>query len=152
MMQVSMVPQEYVDYSWPFVEKYLEGAAKYTYGRYEVEDIYKAIKDWQYTLWVAFDGEKIKGAVVTNVVTYPKKKFLGLHFCGGIELHEWQEPMMKLLQAWAYDNGCDGLEATARLGWAKALKEYNYKPLWQSFEIPAATSGLGENHGSRQAA
>ena len=30
--------------------------------------------------------------------------------------------MLQLLQRWAKDNECDGIEATARLGWSKIFK------------------------------
>ena len=142
-MQVSMVPNEYVDKVWPDIKDYLAGAAEYTYGRYTVEDIYDCLKEYEYTLWIAFNEEGIKGAVVTNFIFYPKKKYLVMTFCGGKDFEQWKEPIIKLLQHWAYDNGCDGLEAAARFGWSKVLKDCGYKPLWQTFELPAANAGLG---------
>ena len=142
-MEVSMVPTQYVHAVWPQVEEYLRGAAEYTHGRYEVDNILDAITDYDHTLWIAFDEVGIKGAVVTNIIHYPKKRFLCMSFCGGIELEKWKDPMLKLLQHFAYDNQCDGVEATARLGWAKIFKSDGHKPLWQTFELPAADAGLG---------
>ena len=147
MIQVSLVPPSLVSQVWPQVEEYLKGAADYTHGRYEVDDILTAITDYEHLLWIAFEGAKIKGAVVTNYTIYPRKKFLCMTFCGGIDLHEWKDPMLKMLQAWAFDSKCDGVEATARLGWAKIFKMDGQKPLWQTFELPAAEVGLGEHHG-----
>jgi hypothetical protein len=94
-------------------------------------------------LWIAFDDEKIKGAVVTNFMHYPKKKYLCMTFCGGVELDKWKDPMLKLLQHFAHDTHCDGIEATARLGWTKIFKDDGHKPLWQTFQLPAAEAGLG---------
>ncbi len=142
-MQVTMVPREHVQALWPQVESYLAGAADYTHGRYEVDDIYDAIMDYDHTLWIAFDDEKIKGAVVTNFAHYPKKKYLVMSFCGGVELEKWKPAMLKLLQHFAFDTQCDGVEATARVGWTKIFKDDGHKALWQTFELPAADAGLG---------
>jgi hypothetical protein len=142
-MQVTLVPLEHVKDCWPLVEDYLRGAAEYTHGRYQVEDIFDAVVEYDHQLWVAFDEEKIKGAVVTNFVHYPKKKYLCMSFCGGVELDKWKDPMLKILQQWATDNHCDGIEATARPGWTKIFKTDGHKALWHTFELPAAEAGLG---------
>jgi hypothetical protein len=136
MIQVSMVPREFVDSCWEQIEPYMEKAAKYTYGRYTCDDIYDSIKEHDYQLWVAFKDSKIKGAVVTNIGVYPKRKLLTMAFCGGVELKEWKDPMLKLLQKFAKDMGCDGIESTARLGWAKVFQNDGYKQHWVTFELP----------------
>ena len=135
-MQVSAVPAEYVKQVWPDVKEYLQGAADYTHGRYEVEDILDSITDYDHTLWIAFTEEGIKGAVVTNFIDYPRKRMLCMSFCGGVQLENWKDPMLQLLQRWAKDNECDGIEATARLGWSKIFKSDGHKSLWQTFELP----------------
>ena len=141
-MKASMVLPQDVDAVWPQIEKYMAGAAKYTFGRYETEDIYNAIKAGEFTLWIAFD-DKIYGAVATNFATYPRGKYLVTAFCGGIKLQKWKDPMLKLLQHWAYDNGCKAIESAGRLGWSKVFGGDGYKPLWYLYELPAADSGLG---------
>ena len=135
-MQVSAVPAEYVKQVWPDVKEYLQGAEDYTHGRYEVEDILDSITDYDHTLWIAFTEEGIKGVVVTNFIDYPRKRMLCMSFCGGVQLENWKDPMLQLLQRWAKDNECDGIEATARLGWSKIFKSDGHKPLWQTFELP----------------
>jgi hypothetical protein len=142
-MQVSMVPKDHVDAVWESVKDYLDGAAQYTHGRYTIDDIYACVKEYDYTLWIAFDEEKIKAAVVTNFAHYPRKKYLVMTFCGGDQLDKWKDPMLTLLQRFAYDTQCDGIEATARLGWTKIFKSDGHKPLWQTFQLPAADAGLG---------
>ena len=135
-MQVSMVPTQYLDDCWDKVKPYLERAAEYTYGRYTVDDIYDCIKDYDYHLWVAFEGQEIKGAVVTNFMVYPRMKTLCMSFCGGTDLKEWKAPMLSLLQRFANDTGCDSIEATARSGWAKIFKNDGYKDNWVTFVLP----------------
>lgn len=146
-MQCTMVPSEHVKEIWSQVEGYLQGAAEYTHGRYDVDDIYDSIMGYDHTLWVAFTDEGIKGAVVTNFMFYPRKKYLVMTFCGGVELETWKDPMLKLLQHFAFDTHCDGIEATARPGWAKMFKNDGHVPLWQTFQLPAAEAGLGAQNG-----
>lgn len=136
MIEVSMVPPQYVDSCWGHIEAYMEKAAKYTYGRYTCDDIYDSLKEHDYQLWVAYEAGKIKGAVVTNIMVYPKRKLLCMSFCGGEDLKSWKGPMLQLLQKFAKDMGCDGLEATARSGWAKVFQADGYKQNWVTFELP----------------
>lgn len=136
MTEVSLVPGEYVDNCWNSIEGYIEKAAKYTHKRYTASNIYDMIKDGDYQLWIAFKDKMIKGAVVTNVATYPQRKLLVMQFCGGVDLKDWKDPMLKLLQRFAKDVGCDGIEATARKGWAKIFQNDGYKQHWVTFELP----------------
>ena len=142
-LQVTAVPPEHVLEGWDYVKGHMEKAAEYTYGRYTVDDILVAITDYDHTLWIAFEGDIIYGAVVTAIKPYPRSRYLDLVFVGGVEGHAWKEPMLKTLQHWAFDCGCDGIESSGRLGWSRIFKDYGYKPLWQMYELPAASSGIG---------
>ena len=135
-MEVSMVPPQLINTCWKQIEPFMAKAAKYTYGRFTSDDIYDSVTEHDYQLWVAFDETGIKGAVVTNVMVYPKRKLLCMSFCGGYDLKEWKEPMLSLLQRYAKDMGCDGIEATARAGWAKIFQSDGYKQNWVTFELP----------------
>jgi hypothetical protein len=142
-MQVSAVPTEYVIPVWPQVQPFMEKAATWTHGRYAAEDILDSLLAGERQLWVAFgDDREVKGAVVTGFNVYPKKKYLDLTFIGGDDGFSWKEPMLKMLRHWAYDTQCAGIESSARAGWARIFKADGYKYLWQSFELPVASSGL----------
>jgi hypothetical protein len=114
----------------------MEKAAAYTYGRFTVDDIYDSVTEHDYHLWVAFEEQKILGAVVTQFMVYPKRRTLSMTFCGGEQLVRWKDPMLALLQRFAADMNCDGIEATARKGWAKIFKTDGYKERWVTFELP----------------
>jgi hypothetical protein len=135
-MEVSMVPPQLVNTCWTQIEPFMKKAAKYTYGRFTSDDIYDSVVEHDYQLWVAYENKVFKGAVVTNVMVYPKRKLLCMSFCGGYDLKEWKEPMLSLLQRYAKDMGCDGIEATARAGWAKIFLNDGYKQHWVTFELP----------------
>ena len=136
MIDASLIPPQYIDSCWGKVEGFIEKAAKYTYGRYTVSNIYDLVKEEDYQLWVAYDDGVFKGAVVTNILTYPQRKLLGMQFCGGDELKLWKEPMLELLKRFGMESGCDGIESTGRPGWAKVFKEDGYKATWVTYELP----------------
>ena len=131
-----MVPVQQVGECWPKIEGYIEDAVKYTYGRYTTGNIYDLVAEGYYHLWVAFDDDIFKAAVVTSVITYPQKKMLCMQFCGGDDLVEWKDPMLALLRRFAKDMGCDGIESTARPGWAKIFKNDGFTAHWVTFELP----------------
>lgn len=146
-MQVSLVPADYVEGLWPQIFHYLSSAAEYTFGRYEPEDIFDAVVSGQAHLWVVLDEDKIVGITITRFWHYPRKKCLDMVFLAGDDGFSWKDEMLDMLQRWAYDNGCDALEASGRAGLARAFKDDGYRPLWQVFELPVAEAGLGGQNG-----
>lgn len=141
-MQVALIPTEQVYNVWSRTYPFMEKAAEYTYGRYLPEDILDSIVQYDHHLWLAFEGEDIKGITVTRFAQYPRIRCLDMVFCAGDEGMEWKDPMLKILQHWAYDNHCDRIESSGRVGWAKIFKNDGYKALWQVYELPVANSGL----------
>lgn len=133
---VTLVPPEHVLDVWHDVEPLLERAVNRTSGRFIVSDIYRSISEDGYLLWIAVKEKKVVGAVVTFFMYYPRKKYLHVQFCGGVELKAWKDRMFDTLQSFAIDNGCDGLEAMGRFGWEGVFKDRGYYPLAQCFEIP----------------
>ena len=137
-MQVSFVPVEYIDIVWPQARAYLDGAAKYTYGRFTVEDIKVGIETKPQQLWIAFeDDDNVLGAVVTEVITYPRMKALVMHFTGGVELAKWKPDMLKVLQRFAKDNDCAVIESYGREGWGKVFQNDGFKSRFMFYELPA---------------
>ena len=143
-MQVALIPTEHVSNVWPRLTAHMAKAAEYTYGRYEPEDILDSLIQYEHDLWVAFEGEDIKGVTITRLAQYPRIRCLDMVFCAGDEGMEWKDPMLSMLQHWAYDNSCDRIESTGRVGWAKIFKNDGYKALWQVYELPVVAEGLGE--------
>lgn len=135
-MEVSLVPKEFVEGCWSQVEGYLEGAAKYTYGRYNVQDIKDCITDYDHQLWIAFENDKIYGAVVTEIANYPRCRILAMQFTGGVELKKWKKPMLEILQRWAKDNGCEKIESPGRPGWARVFRDDGYEAKFITYELP----------------
>ena len=138
MIHVTLVPAEAAQELWPKMFPHLCGAAEYTYGRYEPEDILESVVSGDATLWVAFEDDEIKGVVTTRMAYYPRKTCLDMVFLGGEDFFLWKDDMLKLLQRWARDCGCDAIESWGRTAFARVFKEDGYKVLWQGYELPVA--------------
>ena len=143
-IQISLVPANRIMDAWSQVEHFIDMAADATNGRYTTLDILDALLHLNHDLWVVFDEEGIKGALVTAIKQYPNKRYLELAFIGGENGHSWKDQMLDIMRRWARDNSCEGIESCARLGWAKIFKDDGYRPMWQVFELPLGDEGLGE--------
>lgn len=139
--QISLVPNDRIMEAWGHVEPFMEMAADVTNGRYTSLDILDALLNLNHDLWIVFDEQSIKGALVTAIKQYPSKRYLELSFIGGEDGHSWKDQMLDVMRRWAHDNSCDGIESCARLGWARIFKEDGYRPMWQVFELPLGEVG-----------
>jgi hypothetical protein len=135
-MQVSVVLPEHIELVWPNIEQYMSGAAQYTYNRFNTNDIKKDLINKPQQLWIAYDEEEVYGAVVTEIIVYPKMTTLMMHFTGGKKLPRWKQPMLKLLQRFAKDQGCNVIESYGRPGWEKVFKNDGYKEVFKFYELP----------------
>jgi hypothetical protein len=128
-------PEDY-DFIWPLIEEYMDGAATYTYGRFTKEDIFAELKTKQQQLWIAYEGDKVFGAVITEIMHYPRMRTLVTHFTGGIKLPKWKNEMLQLLQRFARDNQCNVIESYGRPGWGKVFENDGYKARFVWYELP----------------
>jgi hypothetical protein len=135
-MQVSVVLPEHIELVWPNIEQYMSGAAQYTYNRFNTDDIKKDLINKPQQLWIAYNEEEVYGAVVTEIIVYPKMTTLMMHFTGGKKLPRWKQPMLKLLQRFAKDQGCNVIESYGRPGWEKVFKNDGYKEVFKFYELP----------------
>lgn len=135
-MKVSRVYTKDIETMWPLIEGYMKRAAKYTYGRFEAEDIKEGLLKNPQQLWVAFNDKKIYGAVVTEITKYPRMTALTVHFLAGIEFESWKEPMLKLVQQFGKDNGCKLIDSYGRPGWEKVWANYGYTKRFIFYELP----------------
>jgi hypothetical protein len=106
---------------WKHIDKYLERSCKRSNGRHTIDTIYKQIIDGEANLWIAFDEEQdiIKGCVITSFIYYPTGlKMLHISQLAGKNMQEWIEIGRPILNSWAKDNSCNGIEAMGRKGFS----------------------------------
>jgi len=134
MIITVVLPEDY-DNVWHLIHEYMVGAAKYTHGRYTVEDIKRCLSENpMQQLWVAYD-DKVYGAVITEIIQYPQMKALVMHFTGGIELPKWKDDMLILLRRFAKDYGCKTIESFGRTGWKRVFKNDGFKSKFMFYEL-----------------
>jgi hypothetical protein len=149
-MKVSLVPSEYIDTCWGEVEPMLQRAVD-RQDKVDIGDVLFSISNGHKSLWVAYDEEGIKGVVVSTIIQYPIKKILFLDYLGGkkgaggtITSMTWKHAMLDILQKWAYDNNCESIEFTGRIGWLEVFKEDGCVVKSFNFELPVGSKGIKE--------
>ena len=125
---------------WGEVRDYLEPAVATSRGRWTMEHLCAALAMGRSQLWIAFDEEKIHGVLTTEVMQYPAKKVLAMHFLGGENFDLWYEELLSQISRYAKDMDCDGLEGVARFGFWKWLQR-------NGFEKSSAVYEKGMNNG-----
>lgn len=111
-------------------EQFLEPALKYD-DTHDLQDIADSIENGSMQLWPA-----PKGAMVTQVQNYPRKRILHIFMAGG-DL----ESLMTLqphIEKFAQDMGCQRITLTGRRGWERIFKNWkDVKPthFWLSMEV-----------------
>jgi hypothetical protein len=137
MIKVYQIPYEQFEQYWPHIEGYMERAAKYTYGRYEAEDIRELLAENNCELWAALNPDHtVEGAAITTVKVYPRLNTLDILFCAGVNGHQWKKAILAELRKYAKLNKCSRLEATARFGWLGYLKNDGCVKRSVMFELP----------------
>lgn len=74
-------------------------------------------------LWLAWDGQKIKAAVVTALNEANDEKFCTIVACGGSNRSEWMH-LLEGLEKYARDERCKSVRVRGRWGWKRLLTGY----------------------------
>ena len=132
---IALVPADYVPILWKDVEIQLRKAVARSKGRWSMESLYQSIVTGHQHLWVAFNTDKeIDGVGTTELVNYPHKRMLCIQFLGCKNFNDWVWDMVDKYNDWAKDNHCSGIEATAREGFWKWLKQDGYEKSYVVYE------------------
>lgn len=135
MIITAVLPHD-IENVWHLIDDYMDGAAKYTHGRFKVEDIkQQLLSNPRQQLWIAYD-DKVYGAVITEVLTYPQMKTLIMHFTGGVELPKWKDEMLSVLRRFARDHQCKVIESYGRTGWKRVFKNDGFNSKFMFYELP----------------
>jgi|TARA_R110000822_G_scaffold1584_1_gene7342 spore cortex formation protein SpoVR/YcgB (stage V sporulation) len=128
-MTVSFIPKEVLSVVARDVERFLEPAINLSGGRDSMSSVWKSLLADQSQLWMAFEDEdnKPKGALVTRIEQYPLKKMINYLYIGGDDLKEWHQDMLAIVEKFAREKDCQGMELVGRKGWDRFLKECGWK-------------------------
>lgn len=96
-----------------------------------MDDILRFLFNGQMQLWMVFSPEQqqVYGYVITEVKAYPQCKMLVIQYCAGEENHMQycEDKMYELLDKFAKESGCIGIELVGRPGWGKHVKKRGYE-------------------------
>jgi hypothetical protein len=126
--KISIISQAVLDVVEEDARRMLEPAVARSEGRHSMDSVLASVAIGHSVLWFAFgENGKPAGAVVTQVEHYPMKRMLNLIFCGGDDLEGWHQDMLDVLDGYASDNHCSGLELVGRYGWKRFLEKAGWK-------------------------
>ena len=86
-------------------------------------EVKKQVLAGKYLLWLAHDGNVIKGAVVTSLETTEWDKSCIIVACGGKDIADWIE-FLPLIEKFAQAEGCNRILLFGREGWQRILPQY----------------------------
>jgi hypothetical protein len=113
----------------PALLPYLAESEKWSKGRASVDDILRFVLNQQMQLWVVHEENTIYGHVVTEIKEYPRCKMLVVQYCAGEPNHMQyvDDEIFDLLDRFAKDAGCSGIEFVGRPGWRKQAEKYGFE-------------------------
>lgn len=132
---VSLVPPAHIESAWPSLAPLLEPAVERSNDRWTMDHLFEWALRNEKQIWIVFDDKNIIHCVaVTQNVFYPSSKMLSIEFLGGSGLDKWAFKLLDVLNNWAKDSGCNGIEATARIGFWKWLEKDGFEKAYTVFE------------------
>lgn len=126
-----------LDAAWgeaaPLLAKSLVSGRLGVMGRLDCDDLLEALRGGEMQMFCirevsTLETGRMLGAMVTECMTYPKKKVLSLAFMGGVEMHRWVDRILDL-ELWARENGFEQVEIPGRKGWGRLLAALGYVPI-----------------------
>ena len=100
--------------------KYIEAALEYADGTHLYEDVVVGVLQGRMQLWPLSDG-----CLVTEIVTYPRKKVVNC-FLGGGDMKEMITKQQEIIE-WAKEHGCTSAAITGRFGWERAFLKHGWQ-------------------------
>lgn len=77
-------------------------------------------------LWLAWDGERIDAAAVTELHESEWRRACVVVACAGLGMSDWL-PLLGGIEAYAKAAGCSAMRIMGRKGWARVLPSYKAK-------------------------
>jgi hypothetical protein len=127
--QIRGIPSNLVEHFWSFAEPYIKRALDHTSGEFLPSDLKRMCKDRVTQLWLVSEGERVIGAVTTEIVVYPQRKHCRVCTIGGSKAPEWTGLLFDIiLPEWAKQQGCVAIDAYVRKGYVPILvNNYSFK-------------------------
>jgi len=124
---VDYVPPDILDETWWAFVPYIADALAYSAGEYRASDIREAVEAHRMQLWGVEGPEGIAGAVVTQIINYPRKRILECVLLSGDEAKQWIAQAKDTLEAFARHRDCAMARLKGRPGWVRVMQQHGYQ-------------------------
>jgi len=129
-VEVLPVPSMVVREMWRHVAPLIDRSLSKGLGEITADDVMAALLAADMQLWLITKASRQVGAVVTEIVIFPRRKMLNIVAVGGEGAAGWLDAAEEALADWAAEMECSGLLANARHGFAKIGKERGWKRVY----------------------
>ncbi len=110
---------------WRDALPYLQKAIDHSQGEYEVDDLMEFVDNRDMQLWTIQQDDKVIGAGVTEIVTYPRKTYVQIVLLGADNMDDWLNSIQNI-EAWAKEMNVNGVRWMGRPGWKKVMQSWGY--------------------------
>lgn len=107
---------------WPIAAPYIEKAFKRN-DHMMPDALLHELRAGEKILWIASDGERVYGAIVTGIFQMNTGKLCKMLDCGGEEMPQWLH-LRATIEEYAKAEGCDRLLIEGRPGWQRLFPEF----------------------------
>lgn len=121
------VPSPLIERFWHFAEPYVKRALDHAYGEMSFEDVRNRCINRDMQLWLVYVDGRVIGAGTTEIINYPQKKICRIVTLAGTEFDEWRQMAHNIIEMWAVENECVGMESLTRKGFVPKLLGMGYK-------------------------
>ena len=127
-VKVVLVRKDDIDSIWDECSPLIDLALKHSEGELISNDLLPFLKNGEQQLWVAMEDGAIIASMVTEVISYPRKRILRVITIGGKDgkgIDKWYG-FLPMVEGFALKVGCSSLEAWTRKGMARKLKDWKH--------------------------
>lgn len=107
---------------YPQIEQMVASALAHGTSRVTAEDVFLDLQTGRKQAWIAWN-EGVEALVVTELLDTTDGRMCSIFICTGEGRDRWISHIATI-EAWAKEEGCTRMEAWARPGWERILKDY----------------------------
>lgn len=123
-MKIQYVPIEWVNQTWPRVEKFVAAALEHAQGDYTIDQVKALVTQGTWMLLVAVEGEEIKGAATIHFYNRPNDRVGFISTIGGRLISN--PDTFEQLKVFAMSQGATVIEGAARESIARLWTRYGF--------------------------
>ena len=123
-MKAGLISPEDAVKIWDKVGPMLQKVVNHTEGELLPEDFLDNIVNGYMHLWLSVEDTEIIMAMVTQIIEYPRRKTLRIIAIAGKNFKETHSQFNDMIESFAIQTGCSGLELWGRKGWKKMLPDW----------------------------